>query len=243
VSRFFTGVFRHPLLIFFGLAPFIAWIFNRKAPAAQSATGGRLALSCSVLWIALVFFGVTIVGRFYPHYLIQFVSPLILLYCSSLVRMPSFLRKIMVAMIVVFCLIANSQFFLRQQEYRPQVLKRVERSEAIAQYIRKNSKESDGLFLYEEHSLDIFYLARRLSPNGIYMYIDMDSAHTNDLEAERKLRLKLQTSLPRVIVWGPGVPQEFPTSRSTAPIFFSELVQKHYRLQKEIRKAKLYFLK
>ena len=103
-------------------------------------------------------------------------------------------------------------------------------------------KKGDRIFLYGINNLDVFYLSGRLSNNGIYMYIDMDSTHINDEELEASKRREFAAHPPALMIVNSSSNFHKNTTRS-AEDFFMALIRDRYNLRKSIGGADFYFLK
>ncbi|MFH2203530.1 MAG: hypothetical protein ABIJ96_10475, partial [Elusimicrobiota bacterium] len=111
----------------------------------------------------------------------------------------------------------------------------VAQSQAAADYVRAHTRPQDRIFVYKAENLDIFYLAERLSCNGIYMYIDMFAEHTHDAATEELKRREFLADPPTAVVINPG-------SRhlASAETFFSAVLGKRYRPAATISGLRIY---
>ena len=198
----------------------------------------KQAVYFSLIWIAFICLGFKMSGRFYKHYTIQYVTPLILLYCAYLSELPLRFKKAAVVLSVLCCFYGAGDLFLDKHRDNLNARNEIRRSAEIAEYIKANTHKNDTIFLFNEFRLDIFYLSERLSANGIYLYEDMDSVHTNDPAAEKEMRERLKRAPPRVFVCGKS-----PFPDTSLKQFFQDLIREKYILRKEMNGVNLYFLR
>ncbi|EKD28559.1 MAG: hypothetical protein ACD_79C00276G0003 [uncultured bacterium] len=193
---------------------------------------------CSLIWIVMVLIGIVFIGRFYGHYLVQISIPFVFLILSLIYSFPLFLRHFYIiigTILILIFSIVTFYSFIATNVFSPDAVKK---SEEISQYISNITNNKDTIFLYKESALDIFYLSKRLSANGIYMFQDMDSAHTNDKTSENKFRSKLLINKPKIIITG-----SLATSNgSTFELFMQKLINANYALKTEIRGSKIFLL-
>jgi hypothetical protein len=196
----------------------------------------RRYIPSAAIWMACILLGIAIQGRYYPQYQIPLVAPLVLFYCSWLYTLQSKLRRFAIVFAFSACMCWAGALFIENVSFHPSEQLVTREAKLISKFIRENTRQEDTIFLLENYNLNIFYLSERLSPNGIYMYIDMEAKHTNDPMAEAKFRERLRNNLPKVIVRGPG-------PRTTYPVkdFVVGLINEHYELRAEIAGAEIYF--
>lgn len=190
--------------------PAVLWAARRgKAPrwiesgTQQSASGRELAGILAV-WLGVDLLGLLVVAKFYPHYLVQILPPLCLLAACPIARLRN-PAKTALAAISLLTLLGGSGFVfaktLIQDRGEPA---RVRQSRDIAARVGRMSGPEDRIFLYRFRGLDVFYLAGRLSSNGIYMFIDMFPEHIKDERAAADRQRMLFEQPPRLIVTDPG---------------------------------------
>ena len=187
----------------------------------------RVCAAC-LLWLITDLVGIALIGRFYPHYLIQIIAPLILLSVFALRMIPEGKLEILFktfALLTFSLALRSASSAISELAARNWAPKRVVQSQKTAEIIRKVTKPTDRIFLYRAWNLDVFFLSRRLSNNGIYMFIDMISEHSKNREIEAAKRKEFTDNLPRVIAVDP-TGWLFPK----ADAFFRDILRRHYDL-------------
>ena len=218
---------------------FVALIFAGKNTASKASVSHRsirLYLIASLLWFGHILVGVAFAGRFYNHYLIPTVTPVVLFFTSWFLMVQPKIRKTLLVAAIVLSLFGAGSLFIHNWSKRSAASAVENRSHQIADFVKKHTDSEDRLFLIEECYLDIYYLAERKSPNGIYMYLDMDSDHTHDVSEEKRKRQEFVASLPKAIIWGS-------CSQYPADLFYSDIIASRYFLRANIQGAKIFFLK
>src|SRR5262249_29106990 len=109
--------------------------------------------------------------------------------------------------------------------------KPVRQSAAAAEFIRRHTRDDDRIFLYNMDNIDIFFLARRLSNNGIYMVADMDAKHMHDRAQQERKRKEFLAHLPAII----GVGQLNETIE-----FFDDVLKRYYAVGAMVEGLQLY---
>lgn len=229
-----TLLTRAALLMILSLG--LSLIFFKNKKLNQGRKLALLVISGSLIWMLCVCFGLAMIGRFYFHYLVQLVIPLSFFLSGFMMLNSTQVNRIVFYIIFVYAIF----YCLKNMESHVKLIEkgiqRSNKSKEISQFVQSRTTGKDMIFLYREMNLDIHYLSKRLSPNGIYMHTDMDQAHTLDPENEKKNREKLKKNLPKIIVKGvqgykPG---------STAELFFHQLINDHYRLMTTIKGSEIY---
>jgi hypothetical protein len=157
----------------------------------------------SIVWIVVVLLALSSAGRFYPQYLLQMLLPLAAAACAILVVLPAAIRRFAAASVVAALAVVMTNHTvtalraLALEGWQPRP---VREARAVAAIVRSATRPGDRIFLYRVEHLDVYFLAERLSANGIYMYYDMASEHMHDLELTRTKLLELQTRPPSAIV-------------------------------------------
>ncbi|MFH2203816.1 MAG: hypothetical protein ABIJ96_11915 [Elusimicrobiota bacterium] len=232
IAHAYAGYFS----LMFAAAAAGAYALIRRRGAALS-DGDRIFIYLA-LWLAADLCGLILGGRFYPHYLIQLIPATVLLSVHVLrglhVRLQATAARAFIAIALIFGLhdAAGRLASLSAAGWRtPQVAQ----SQAAADYVRAHTRPQDRIFVYKAENLDIFYLARRLSSNGIYMFIDMVAEHTHDAATEERKRQELLAAPPAAIIVDPrGL------RFASAETFFADIIKKHYQPAATISGLRIY---
>lgn len=187
------------------------------------------------LWLTFSLFGATISNRPYPHYLLQ-VAP------SFSLTMGILFTPLGIFLIILTLTIATTQFklgshslsylisyyqnFLRGNSplfYDPQVKTTYE----IAEFLKKNTKADEGIFVWSDNTL-IYALSQR-RPVGRY-----PAAYhiKNNIEREGETIKTLSSKKPRFIILTLPVKHKFPA--------LATLLQEEYNLIKESSRYLIY---
>jgi hypothetical protein len=155
--RFLEGHFGYGL----GAAPLPWYLAIRNS---KSHRGLAIALFATIIPVSLG-------GRFYNHYYMQFIPPLSLLAAvplTDLLRAPTAAertpRRLMLALLVAPVLVTQIVHVARNGDYPSQE----SRSLAVAEWLRSNSDPSDRVVIYG-HFTPIYQMARRM-PGSRYLH-------------------------------------------------------------------------
>ena len=238
LNRLFSEIFQSNntiiilVLLFFALS----LSFYKKYSEKKSENEQRLFLGI-LLWLIIDISGLTLIGRFYTHYLIQLIPVIIFIILYPLSSVNKAVKISVVCLITITCFYQSIMKYSNQMKGNYSYPVEVVHSKKIANYIRKQTLPSEKIFLYREKSLDIFYLSERLSCNGIYMFIVMDAEHTNNKRIEKEKTLLFEKNLPEIIVYGDYIP---PRTSKKAETFFNKIIKNKYSLINKIDGSKIY---
>jgi hypothetical protein len=222
----------------------------RSATEADGHRGGPFFLVIAV-WSSVNVAGLCVIGRFYPHYLFQLVpaASLAPLFILSRTSARTQLAAVAALTCAIFALtadgFASEMSSLSRAHWIPA---RVHQSDTVARYIRAHTERGDRIFLYGVDNLDIFFLSRRLSNNGVYMFADMMAENMHDMTEQQRLRKRFLAHLPSIIVTGNKtdivkmlgrLPRVYTFTPSTAE-FFREVLTNHYHLETTLDGLHLY---
>jgi hypothetical protein len=201
-------------------------IFARGALKKRSLTRQDHLFLIFTGWLISSLLALTLIGRFYPHYLIQTLPSLLLLasYALNIIKQEHLqgASRAFLTLSMAFGIWSAGKTIpkLSAINWTPA---RVAQSKAASDFIQAHTSTTDTLFLYKVWNLDIFYLAERLSNNGIYMFIDMVSEHSKDKNTELLKRQEFLDNLPTMIAVDP-TGWLFPR----ADIFFKDIINRSY---------------
>lgn len=207
-------------------------------PKADLQRPNRNFFAWLCLWFAVDFAGLSIIGRPYPHYFIQLVPVIVFLFVYIVSLASPFMKKLITLCLIATCLFMGLLQFREEVKANGTVPDKVKKSKEIAQTIQQVTTPEETIFLFAEESLDVFYLSERLSPNGIYMFVDMDSFHTKDLQSEKEKRRLFLENPPQVIVEGDFWP--YLPENSKVENFLGKIITEEYRLLKKIDGSRIY---
>lgn len=216
-----------------GAVPIVRRLASRKALPREEA----LFLYMAVWWAADIL-GLVLIGRFYPHYLLQLIAPLVLLSIFVVRKFHHRLRATAAHTLLILALVLgfrHAALLLPRLSTAGWRTPEVRRSLAVADYVRSRTGPEDRIFLYKVWNLDIFYLAGRLSNNGIYMFIDMVADHMHDYRLEEEKRKEFLANLPAVVLvdtkgW------LFPSAEK----FFKKVLREHYHYDATVSDIRVY---
>ena len=191
--------------------PLLVWMRRRGwqlsglgAVQGDQESGSPEILRVLAVWLAVDLIGVLSVAQFYPHYLVQLLPPLCLLAAAPVARLRRPFKTAL-AGITLATLVGGTGFVFAKTMIEDRgVPSRVRESREVAALVSRMSRPEDRIFLYRFRGLDVFYLAGRLSSNGIYMFIDMFPEHIKDPRVAADRQRMLLEHPPRLIVTDPG---------------------------------------
>ena len=196
---------------------------SRRIPARTKA----LAV-VSAAWMLIVLLVLSAAGRFYPHYLLQAVAPLAVAANSPLGALGPRIRQWAARLLLVVLTVAMGVHTLAAlqelavRDWKPQAAREAGK---VADFLRINTRPDDRIFLYRVGHLDVFFLAERLSGNGVYMYYDMAVEHMHDEALTRRMELELVRHPPAAIVASRTLQVAYKSSER----FFWPFLERHYR--------------
>ncbi|MBI3397354.1 glycosyltransferase family 39 protein [Candidatus Woesebacteria bacterium] len=164
------------------------------------------------LWLLFTLFAVTLSERPYPHYLIQSIAPISLLFAmlftlqsieQVLVILPLTLA-LAIPVFYKFWYYPTFSYYLRflkfttrqisKEEYFSQFDGNVNRNYKIAEFLTNSTKENERVFVWGD-STPVYALSRRLPP--IKYVADY---HISDFSSKNAILTALSASLPKFIV-------------------------------------------
>jgi hypothetical protein len=190
-----------------------------------------------LIWFGSDLLGLCTVGRFYPHYLLQLVPLVSLLPLFILSQIAGRLQDaVRISFLLVLTIYLSAHFIentwdLARSHWLP---KPVRQSAAAADFIRTHTQNDDRIFLYDTFNLDIFFLAQRLSNNGIYLFLDMVTEHMYDQAQPERKRNEFLAHLPAIIVVG----RDFELNWNGE--FFDHVLSKYYAVGATAEGLELY---
>ncbi len=120
------------------------------------------------VWLITDILGLMCIGRFYDHYLCQLIVPLAI--CSTFVmqRTPAILSGIMAAWLLAGLLVP---VFKRQDisSTRDRGSQHWHDVFEAAAFVRARTTDSEGIYLYQDPALCVYYLAERFPPVKVFM--------------------------------------------------------------------------
>ena len=190
-------------------AQFPGFVVTATLGLIAVATGPRIAararslLVVSAIWVLSVLCMLSAAGRFYRHYLVQTLAPFAVASTAPLALLWRGIRRpaaVLLMLALTASMARTTSFALRDlaaHNWEPQP---VHEARLIADFLRAHTRPDDRIFMYRIIHLDVFYLAQRLSSNGIYMYIDMAVEHMHDPALAQRMTARLLRCPPTAIV-------------------------------------------
>jgi hypothetical protein len=173
------------------------------ATAPRIAARTRSLVGASAAWVLTVLCMLSLAGRFYSHYLTQTLAPLAVAAIAPLGILWQWIRRpaaVLLTLALTVSMARYTSFALRDlalHNWEPQP---VREAHLIANFLRANTRPGDRIFMYRIIHLDVFYLAERLSSNGVYMYVDMAVEHMHDPALAQRMTAALLRCPPAAIV-------------------------------------------
>ncbi|OGM77235.1 hypothetical protein A2210_02685 [Candidatus Woesebacteria bacterium RIFOXYA1_FULL_40_18] len=199
-----------------------------------------------VLWLLFSLFGVTLSERPYPHYLLQSLGPISMLFAilftSQNLEQVLAIIPLTVAFLVPayykFYYYPTASYYLRfvsfatgrigKEEYFSRFNGAVNRNYEISDFITKSTKKDDKIFVWGD-SPPIYALARRFPPIKYTA-----EYHINDFSSKSETALALTKDKPKMIVILPNT-EEF--------MELNLLLSRNYLLIKKIDGAEIWHLR
>ena len=208
----------------------------------RTGSGDRELYLAAALWCAVVLVALCGAGRFYSHYLLQVLAPLALAASSLVAALPRRWRALtaggIVAALGVSMGIASARQLraLAAEGWRPY---EVRQSLAVAEAVRRLTGSDERIFLHGVRNLDVFFLAERLSANGVYLYIDMALEHMGDPAFTRRAQNALLADPPRAILLARVGVADYPSSKR----FIDSLLKARYQRQETVEGIRIFLLR
>lgn len=201
-----------PLLIRAGvvtLTMFVLYVFRKKLSKK---------FIFITAWLILTLFAVALSERPYPHYLLQSIAPISLLFSilitdKSLEQSLTILPLTLAFLVPVYFkfwhydtvhyytrFINFSSGTINKQQYLDTFGGHVRRNYEIADFITRSSKREDGLFVWGDSS-SIYALSRRLPPTKY-----VADYHIRDFSSDDEIMLSLKLDNPEFVVILPDTP-------------------------------------
>jgi hypothetical protein len=229
-------------------------VLKRGDEAGERRPDGVSFFAVLLIWLCSDLVGLCAAGRFYDHYLLQLVPQASLLPLFIMHQMGTRARTVVLAvggaclvslMGVHLAVNAGSLIFfppwnLARARLVPE---RVSQSTAVADYVRRHTRDSDRIFLYKTDNLDIFFLSQRLSNNGVYMFVDMMAGNMHDEARQNQKRMEFLSHLPALIVVDPdydrsGIARAEVRKMSVA--FFEDVLRSYYVREATVEGLQIY---
>ncbi len=140
--------------------------------AVRQGDQGRLSASARLAWAAFLWLfvdmaGLMLVGRFYPHYLIQLIVPASVASTFVLSSVKQGFQG--VATYVLFVVLLAQSALSPAVEWPEVAQGKWDEVNEIVGFLRANTKPEEGVFLYREPMLCIYFLAERFPPTKVFM--------------------------------------------------------------------------
>ncbi len=197
-------------------------------------------------WLFLSLFAATLSERPYPHYLIQSVAPLSILF-TILFSQKSIEQVLTIIPLTIFTIVPFYYHFwyyktipyyekfikfskgeLSKEEYFLTFGEDVLRNYKISEFIVSSTRESEKIFVWGSNNSTIYALSKRLPPGKYFA-----DYHIKDFSNDSETTQTLQKDLPSFIVILPNAPEISG---------LQNLLLLNYGLVEEIDKAKIWKL-
>jgi len=175
------------------------------APEQEEDRRARTFFWIVLLWCGADLLGILFIGRFYIHYLLPLVPGICLASVYWMAGLEEKSRRSLAAAILLVLFGIGAFQLARSVKEDGWMPYKVRRSRAVASYVASHTRSTDRIFLYLYGGTDVFYLAGRLSNNGIYEYVDMCDDHIKDARASQESRDRFLKTPPAMILVDPRV--------------------------------------
>jgi hypothetical protein len=209
-------------------------LLSRKDHQAGKEVGTTSFFLVLLVWFCSDLVGLCAAGRFYEHYLLQLVPLASLLPLFILRQIAGRAQDaIRISFLLALAIYLSAHFVgdmleLARAHWLPRP---VRQSAAAADFIRRHTRDDDRIFLYNMDNFDIFFLAQRLSNNGVYVPGDMEGSHMHDQAYQDRKRKEFLAHLPAIIAVG--------QLNETAE-FFDDVLKKYYAVRAMVEGLQLY---
>lgn len=195
------------------------------------------------LWVLFTLFAITLSERPYPHYLIQAVAPVSMLF-SLLLTEKSIEQSLTVIPLTLFFFVPvyygfwiypTASYYLRftnlithnitKEEYLNSFSKNTSRNYKIAEFLTRSSYKTDRVFVWSPDSASIYALSKRMPPTKYVADYHVYDYSNRSIEAE-----KIADNPPKFIILSNSYP--FPE--------LSPLLENNYILVNQIDGADIY---
>jgi hypothetical protein len=201
----------------------------------------KFVLFC--LWTLFALFAVALSERPYPHYLIQVVAPMSLLFAMFFAEKSVEQALVVVPLALTFFVPVYYKFwfypttsyyekfinFAIQRTNKDTYLKtfgsNVKRNYEIAEFLVKSSRKTDRVFMLDSDSATVYALAKRLPPIKF-----VSDYHIYDYSSKSEIAKELANNPPKIII----VTSKSPFSE------ISPLLRREYLLISQIENANIY---
>lgn len=150
-----------------GMAVSLVLLLVHCVTARPADTATRLAMGAGV-WLAVDALGLMLIGRFYAHYLVQLVVPAAIFSTSFLlhVKKPAFATGLGVVFGGLLLVSAVQRWLDPRRQPPDGSWEDVRKTVA---FVRANTGPQDGIYLYQDGALCLYYLSERFPPTQVFM--------------------------------------------------------------------------
>lgn len=204
----------------------------------------KAPLTLCGIWLAVNSFGVWSIGKMQLHYVLVLVPPACLLAGLALASAPAEFRvraRLTLASLLISASAWTAWPQLRALSMEQWLDQRARGSLALAEAIRRNTKDDERIFLFGINNLDVFYLSERLAANGVYLYLTMEFPALHEPEKVELERKRFRENPPALLL-----ANNEPGFRDASPgltDFIKGQLRERYKLIGTIGAADFYRLK
>lgn len=173
----------------------LPWLEEPDRPRQNRTALGAL------LWLAVDSAGLVTIGRFYPHYLTQLIPAAAIAASCVVARMRASWQPA-VALVFAALVFLAAETPARTSSSRMQDRDAAEALVQTAAFIAATTKPDEGIFIYQNQALCLYFLSGRFPPTKVYMDHQL-LPENKDAEALLADSMKrLQQYPPRLVIKG-----------------------------------------
>jgi hypothetical protein len=188
----------HPLLT----GMFVVSLFILLATAIRRTllTPSDCVAIGAALWLASDMFGLIMIGRFYPHYLVQIIVPVSILTTFAIAKLAP-----KPGAVVSMALISILAWSITMDSRKDQIGFDAERSSAlksVASFLRDKTTHDQGVFIYQNLDLCLYYFSERFPPTKIFMDHQLLPENKDSAWLLPEAMARLEANPPQFIIRG-----------------------------------------
>ena len=183
-----------------GMVLSLALLLIRCASARTWEAATRLALGAGV-WLVVDALGLMLIGRFYAHYLVQLVVPAAIFSTSFLLHVNKPALRTGLGVVWGGLLVLSAAQRWMDTRNRPADT-RWAAVQQVVDFIRENTGPRDGIYLYQDLALCLYYQSERFPPTPVFMDHQLLSENKDAPVLLKTALARLAARPPKFIVVG-----------------------------------------
>lgn len=150
-----------------GMVLSLTLLLIRCSLAQTSDAATRLAM-CAGVWLAVDALGLMLIGRFYAHYLVQLIVPAAIFGTSFLLHVNKPVLRTGLGVVWGGLLVLSAAQRWMDTRNQPADTRWTEVRKVVT-FVRENTGPQDGIYLYQDWVLCLYYLSERFPPTQVFM--------------------------------------------------------------------------